>query len=404
MNIKTVTLTRKFYHQCYIRLCKLQKQQNGYRNTKPYKSIFHILIFIIFAIILQSCNKHYEYTENAVPKPVKMSNKLEILFSKTKLLCFGRYSLNVPEETQLIIGSSTIDTIKGNNETIKRQIQRDIEKIKFEDNTADIIYNGKGPIEDSWQFRYYDSDAAKEYKLLFFRTFINKGDFIFIVGDALRDGENEAMTAARQLFIANNLRLRDPQEVPIEPGLCFEHGFMKENLYRDQEIDNAGLYLPSMPDVTFSISSNKDAYGDYPPARFETEMREELSLLKRIQGAKDIQGSSYPKRTLLREGKRDVQHWHGEESLIRRTDGVHDFEWVLVGTPRDIANPSALEVKMYTKVEHNTVGAAQAASLSDDEAVALWDKLLSGLKFRVKVPGAPPGSYYIDPDKPAPAL
>jgi hypothetical protein len=40
------------------------------------------------------------------------------------------------------------------------------------------------------------------------------------------------------------------------------------------------------------------------------------------------------------------------------------------------------------------VGAASAASLSDDEAVALWDELLSGLKFRVKVAGAPRGTCY----------
>ena len=99
-------------------------------------------------------------------------------------------------------------------------------------------------------------------------------------------------------------------------------------------------------------------------------MRKELSLLNRIQGAKDIQGSSYPKRTLLREGKRTVQHWKGEESLIRRADGVHDFEWALVGKPKDITNPSVLEVKMYTKVAHNMGGAAEAASLTDDEAIA----------------------------------
>jgi hypothetical protein len=67
----------------------------------------------------------------------------------------------------------------------------------------------------------------------------------------------------------------------------------------------------------------------------------------------------------------------------------------MVGKPRDVANPSEFGAQMYTKVEHNTVGAAKAASLSDDEAVALWDKLLSGLKFRVKVPGAPPGSSYL---------
>ncbi|MBE3025622.1 hypothetical protein IMS62_13180 [Janthinobacterium sp. GW458P] len=208
-------------------------------------------------------------------------------------------------------------------------------------------------------------------------------------------------TTERQFLQAKSLRLRATEEIPVEPGLCVEHGFMIENQYKYQEIDDVGIYLPSLPDVTFSISSNKDAYGDYPPKEFESRLRGELSLLSRIQDAKKIQGKNYPSRTLLREGKRQVQHWQGEESLIRRTDGVHDFEWALVGKPRDVAYPSVLEAHMYTKVAHNMVGAAEAASLTDEEAIALWDKLLSGLKFRVKVPGAPPGSYYIDPDKPA---
>jgi hypothetical protein len=107
-----------------------------------------------------------------------------------------------------------------------------------------------------------------------------------------------------------------------------------------------------------------------------------------------MQGVLYPKRDVLREGKRDVQHWKGEESLIRRPDGTHDFEWAFVGTPTDVANPSEFHAAMFTKVEANMVGAAKAASVSNDEAVALWDKLLSGLKFRVKVPGAPEGSYF----------
>ncbi len=95
-----------------------------------------------------------------------------------------------------------------------------------------------------------------------------------------------------------------------------------------------------------------------------------------------------------------MQHWHGEESLIRRKDGTHDFEWAFVGTPRDVANPSEYSTHLYSKVAHDTVGAAAQASLTDDEAVALWDKLLSGLKFRVQVPGAPEGSYYTSPSTP----
>ena len=206
--------------------------------------------------------------------------------------------------------------------------------------------------------------------------------------------------AAKQIVHANNFRLREESDIPSEPGNCIPYGFIKGNSYEEQEIVSAGLYFPSFPDVTFSVSSNKNAYMDYSSELYE-KMHIELSLLGRIDMAKKRQGNCYPKRSLLREGKRNVQHWQGEESLIRRTDGVHDFEWALVGKPRDVANPSVLEAHMYTKVGHNMVGAAEAASLTDEEAIALWDKLLSGLKFRVKVPGAPPGSYYIDPDKPA---
>ena len=334
----------------------------------------------------------------------KNKNFLEILFLKTKILCFGRYAITVPIETELISGStsfpSKIEIIKGGILGRNKKIESDIEEIKLNDQTSEIIYNGIGPIDDSWQIRYFDEEFSKQDGNLFFKTYITKGYLTFSLGGSIPKGGTIESAAARQAIRAKSLRLRDINEVPDEPGYCLAGGFMRESSYDEQEMVNAGLYFPSYPDVTFSITSNKNAYGDFPPAEYEKKMRPELSLLARIQQAKDQQGKNYPSRTLLREGKRNIQHWHGEESLIRRADGVHDFEWTLVGTPKNIANPSVLEVSMFTKVDHNLVGAAEAASLTDDEAIALWDKLLSGLKFRVKVPGAPPGSYYIDPDKP----
>ncbi|MGK5050436.1 T6SS immunity protein Tli4 family protein [Janthinobacterium sp. RB2P8] len=342
--------------------------------------------------------KHEENKMHTNTIPIK---KIENLFQKTKKLCFGRYLLNLPNEAELIIGNSEVELFKGGPESLKHQAEVDLKKIRSLNISPEIIYNGNGPIENSWQLRYYNSKSAKEDNFIIYRTLINKGNFIFAIGDAVDNGDTERATAERQFLQAKSLRLRATEEIPVTPGLCVEHGFISENQYKYQEIDDVGIFLPSLPDVTFSISSNKDAYGDYPPTEFESRLRGELSLLSRIQDAKKMQGNHYPKRTLLREGKRNVQHWKGEESLIRRTDGVHDFEWAFVGKPKDIANPSVLEVKMYTKVAHNMVGAAEAASLTDEEAIALWDKLLSGLKFRVKVPGAPPGSYYIDPDKPA---
>jgi hypothetical protein len=349
--------------------------------------------------VLAGCSPKYSYQENAVPEPVKLSPRLQELFAKTKLVCFGRYALQVPQEAQLIWGSvwfpSDIDIISGGKDAIKTRVENDIAKLKWKDDTAEITYNSNGPVDGSWQIRYYEGETAKKYGLHFFNTYMNKENLTFILGGSIEDGENEEAAVTREAARAKSLRLRAPDDVPAESGYCIEHAFMSDALYKSQEMVKAGIYLPSFPDVTFSISSNKDAYGDYSPEEFEKTERAKLSLLARVKQAQEDQGIHYPSRTVLREGKRVVQHWHGEESLIRRKDGVHDFEWALVGTPRDVANPSEFNVQMYTKVEHNTVGAAKVASLSDDEAVALWDRLLSGLKFRVKVPGAPEGSYYM---------
>lgn len=359
---------------------------------------------LLVAALLMTYSKTYAYKENAVPEPVALSQRLKNLFKETKLVCFGRYALTVPKEARVIWGDvsfpSKIYIFKGNQSVIQELVDKDIAKLKYADDDADITYNGRGPVEGSWQMRYYEDKAAKQLNLHFFNTYVNKGDLIFLLGGAIEDGQSEEQALAVEAARAGSLRLRAEDDVPSDEGYCIEHGFMASSFYGDQEMVNVGIHLPSLPDVTFSISSNKDAYADYPKEEFEKKKVGELSLLARIRQAQEEQGIMYPHRTVLREGKRDVQHWHGEESLIKRPDGVHDFEWGFVGTPKDVANPSEFIVNMYTKVEDNMVGAAKSASLSDDEAVALWDKLLAGLKFRVKVPGAPEGSYYIPPGKP----
>jgi len=375
-------------------------------KTIPY--LKHGAIAAISLIVLLSLfgnSRSYTYKESAVPEQVKLSPRLKALFEKTKVLCFGRYALEVPQEAQLIEGNATfgigIEIVSGGLEKAKLRADEKIRKLKREDSTAEVTYLGPGPIADSWQMRYFEDKYAKADNSLFFETYVSKGAITFVLGDAIEEGETEGTVIARQMAYARSLRLRAAEEVPTEPGFCIQHGFMPGDRPDGQETISAGIYLPSLPDVTFSISSNKDAYADYDKDEFEQMKRNELPLLARIKSAQKTQGASYPKRDVLREGKRNVQHWNGEESLIRRPDGTHDFEWAFVGTPEDVANPSEFHSAMFTKVAHNMVGAAEKASVSDDEAVALWDKLLSGLKFRVKVPGAPEGSYFLPTGKPS---
>lgn len=373
-------------------------------NAKPLATRGAIFTAaLIFLVSLFGYSHSYTHKETTVPDPVKLSPRLQALFENTKILCFGRYAIEVPQETQLIAGGAvfddSIDVVFGGLEKAKQLADAHIKKLAREHDSAEITYVGPGPIENSWQVRYFEDKYKKERNALFLDTYVNKGEITFVLGDTVSQGENETTVMERQLIRAKRLRLRTAEEVPAEPGFCLEHGFMPGDGYEDAEQISAGIYLPSLPDITFSVSSNKDAYADYKQEEFEKMKRDELPLLARIKAAQTIQGVSYPKRDVLREGKRNVQHWAGEESLIRRPDGAHDFEWAFVGTPRDVANPSELQVTMFSKVANNMVGAANKASVSDDEAVALWDKLLFGLKFRVKVPGTPEGSYFISPGK-----
>lgn len=373
--------------------------------ARSHKLLLSIILVLLLLVAKCAQTKTYSYKEVAVPESIPLSPRLQGLFSKTKLVCFGRYALEVPIETELNMGSISIpanfEVISGGIEARQQRIADDIKKIRKEDPMTEFTYNGVGPVDGSWQTRYSDGALLKELGVHMFETYVNLGEYTFIFGDSTtrRENETEKDGIARQDAMARGLRLRSPEEVPNEPGYCIEHAFVRYDKYSTQEMVSAGIYLPSHPDVTFSISSNKDAYGDYSPEEFEKRLRGELSMLARINAAQKEQGIFYPRRNVLREGKRNVHHWRGEESLFIRPDGTHDFEWALVGTPGDVANPSEFSVKMYTKVARNIVGAAEVASLSDDEAVALWDKLLDGLKFRVKVPGSPPGSYFLEPKK-----
>ena len=331
-----------------------------------------------------------------MPEKVKMSDRLKILFENTKLVCFGRYAMEVPQEAQLLIGEtwipSKLQIYEG--EELRFRVEARIEEIKRKNSTSEVIYSGPGPESETWQLRFFEGEFHKEDGAMYFNTLIQRGNHLFAMGDSVNKTRSEVQTAERQATFVKRLRLRLVDEIPKDPGFCVKHAFIAESTYNEQELINAGIYLPSIPDVSFSVSSNKDAYADYDKDEFEKRWRPELSLLGRIAAAKKDQPTTYPHRDILREGKRNLHHWHGEESLYKRKNGTHDFEWAMVGTPQDVANPSEFSAQMYSKVAHNTIGAAPNTSLTDDEAVALFDRLLSGLKFRVKVPGAPEGSYY----------
>ena len=307
--------------------------------------------------------------------------RIERLFEHTKLLCFGRYVLTVPVESRLAFGKD-FPTLPNQAKDIEKVMEAERAKILAAHKTAEINYFGKGPAPNTWLIRSYEDKFAKKYELEGFRVYYIVGPHIFKGGDGTDNGATAESILDYAVDTARNLRPREPDEVPTEQGLCHEFGFRRLDGSKGNVLTQVGLHIAALPDVVFSVQSNQTVNTNFPDNSY--------GLLKLIAERKREAGSRYPNLTTLREGKKRVHGWDGEESLVRRPDGTQDFEWMFIGeNGGSVARPGNLNVSMRTKVEADRIGAAKASSLNDGEAIALWDKLLDGLKFRVAVPGAP---------------
>lgn len=179
---------------------------------------------------------------------------------------------------------------------------------------------------------------------------------------------------------------------PTEPGFCVHRAWFHDPLTADQgEEIMMFARLPSHPDVEFMAIL---AAGNKPASQ---------SLLERTVEADAGLTPEEKKRVFnLRAAKRTIGGLAGDEVVTRVAEQndaiVYTFWWEVDGTEDNVYVPHVV-FKMYVgKGENGPV----PSSLSQDAAMALWDKISSSLRLRpIEVrkpvaavsPAAPLGSY-----------
>lgn len=336
------------------------------------------LAIFLAGLLLAGCQP-YIRLENTMPEPAALPPRLQPLFAKTQLVCFGRYVMEVPAEAELLWGfqefPGKITAHVGNADQLKEMAATYRAKVLAANKTAAISYFGRGPTQNSIEVRSFESKNAKAYGVEKARTFVSSGPHLF---EWFYGGEELAPLVYR-------LRARDNTEIPKDPGVCIDHGFVADASGAYQEIFGAGIRLPSLPDVSFSVMSNKNASTEGDPGLIERHYQ--------VMG-KDP-SSLGPGITRLRLGKREVNGWMGEQVLLRRNGNegafAHEFLWASVGKTGSALNPASVDIQLHTGVRANrTLG--QSSSLSDEEVLALWDRLLDGVRFRVNAPPTQTGA------------
>lgn len=163
--------------------------------------------------------------------------------------------------------------------------------------------------------------------------------------------------------------VHDP-DIPTGGGFCFDHGLIRDPLTVDNhEYVSIFLGTREQPDLAISLSS----FGGATPGK---------TLLQRHE-ASNIQREYSSRFHDFRIGPRVINGVSGEEVLqrVHEFNGVklHDFMWESIGDKDDVLLPE-LTLELTTGL--GQPGAPVNSSLSDVEALALWEKISSSLRRR----------------------
>lgn len=175
---------------------------------------------------------------------------------------------------------------------------------------------------------------------------------------------------ARLEKMLGQIQAVDETEIPLNAGFCFDRGLLRDPIpVEDHEYASLFLGTQEHPDLAISLST----FAGGSPSQ---------TLLERHQ-ASSIQREYASRFHDLRVGARVINGLHGQEVLQRVDEfsGVklHDFMWESIADQGDVFRPK-LTLELGTGL--GRPGAPVNSSLSDVEALALWERISSSLRPR----------------------
>ena len=339
------------------------------------------------------------YHPNRTPKMDNMPPKIAALFEKTKTVCFSRFVIDVPERAEIVWGGADVPyslyVYPRQGYMIKAEIKAKIDALTSEEHNE----------EPSMLIGVFDSINSDSKIVVGYKNFTTNGfaqlhsyirlgetafvqsirSFVLAVDDknapmGFRDDKTLYKKGIEELLdVARRLRLRDENEIPNEPGVCIESGFISSPLDFSREVVRIGFRFPEYPDVSFSVET-------WSTVRPNQDDSLEASIKEGREEAQWAgQGKLFARIKTLRKGDRAIGQWEGAESLNRLPSvdigaESHDFMFKTIGVANDVLRPYA-KITFYTAVKDNTRSMVEP-SLTDEEAIAMWDKLTSTIRVR----------------------
>lgn len=347
------------------------------------------LVPLAAVLILNACDRSPK--EWKTPNMTPPTPRLQAMFEKTKAVCFGRFMVDVPASATVAWGEVAVplgvNVYPNGTAEVKTLAQKFIDELMSDKaiNQNDVpllisVHEVNQP-EGKIVVGYEDFEAINGLKINGYFTLNNDG--VVIDSRPLRPRKDQVI--ADITSIARRLQQRAENEIPAEPGNCIEYAFLPDNPAPGEEppveLIRIGFRLKEFPDTHLSVF-----VGPSNPHYEESHSLEwRLTQLEKNQKAQDP-NNPLIKTKDLRRGERQIHGWlNGFEALSRTPEqaeihSIHDFAMDFRGVPSDPLKPY-VEIQMQTGVADNVAGATKA-SLTDEEAIAVWDKITSTIRVR----------------------
>ena len=314
-----------------------------------------------------------------------LSQRLAPLFIKTKIVCFSQFFIEVPVTATVIYGPTTVVwpihhyPSEGNN--VAQRVSALLSEVE-----ENRIFLAKRHLAELHRFGSVIEGAVPGQKLIFgskdqisytIDSVIPIGEDLFIQHAESVPSERDIEQVTLLNAVAMSLRLRGGEDIPTENGVCIEGGFI--NRPAEFESVAVGIRLKEFPDVHFSIETLKrDSFVDSDALEPRLKQAEQ-------DAQREGNGHTFASIKMLRRGSRDFNNWQGFEVLSRKPaheadTEAHEFLFVSLAVPNDPLRPM-VELQLNTGVANNAKASVKP-SITDDEAVALWDKLTSSIRVR----------------------
>lgn len=325
------------------------------------------------------------------PNMIALTPRLQSTFEQTKSVCFGRFIIDVPNSASIVWGRSSVALDIAVYPDGVNKVQQMEGKFVEELRNTKAIYHEHVPLllsqestahpEGKIVVGYEDFDAVNGLKINGYFT-TGKDGFV-VESRPLRENAPRAISEIKS--IAKRLRLRQHDEIPSEPGNCLQFAFLPDLVQGSanpaSEHIRIGVRLKEFPDTHLSIYIG-------PSSRNYSESDSLEWQLQKIEKRQRAENANHPllKTKYFRRGPREIAGWpNGWEGLSRSPDsaeayGIHDFALAVKGVPLDPLQPF-VDVRMQTGVGGNAAGAVKP-SLTDEEAVAVWDRITSTIRVR----------------------